>query len=88
MLPDLNKLTDNQVEQLVRLLARFAAWQHYREAFPDAAPLVTFTQANILAEDYEEVALDYLATGHAMRDRAGAARPHAATGPRLFEPGE
>ena len=50
-------------------------------------PFATFTQAALLAEDYEELALDSLATGQAIGERARR-REHSTTGPRLFEPGE
>jgi hypothetical protein len=40
-------------------------------------PFVAFARAEALHNDYEEIALDYLSTGQAIRERASP-------GPRLF----
>jgi hypothetical protein len=80
MTPDLNKLTEAQVERLVGLLARFAAWLDYCEAHPDAEPSASFATAEKCQGDYRDVARDFLVTGQAIRETAPQARP------KLFEP--
>ncbi len=79
MTPDLNQLTDDQLEQLVALLARFAAWLDHREACPTAPPFISVAQSERCRDDYTDTALDYLATAQAIRELAE-------TRPRLFSP--
>jgi hypothetical protein len=78
MTPDLDRLDGEQIDQLVDLLARFAAWRHCLEEDPDRATFAAYALAKKCSQEYEEIALDYLATVQAIHERSAC--------PRRFNP--
>src|SRR5262245_27195568 len=77
-MPDLDTLTDEQLDDLVFTLATFAAWLDRLEQHPDEALFAAYAQAVLAAGDHHEAAVDFVSTAQAALE--------AARKPRLFPP--
>jgi hypothetical protein len=79
-MPDLDTLTDEQLDDLVFTLATFAAWLARRKQSPDEPPFAAYAQAALDAGGHHEAAVDFVSTAQAALD--------AGRKPRLFRPDE
>jgi hypothetical protein len=79
-MPDLDTLTDEQLDDLVWTLPAFAAWLDRHKQRPDEAPFAAYAQAALDAANHQDAAVDFVSTAQAA--------PEAGRKPRLFRPEE
>jgi hypothetical protein len=79
-MPDLDTLSDEQLDDLVSTLSTYAAWLEHRKAHPGEAPFTAYPQAVLAARGHHEAAVDFVSTAQAA--------PEAGRKPRLFRPEE
>jgi hypothetical protein len=79
-MPDLDTLSDEQLDDLVSTLSTYAAWLARRKQSPDEAPFAASAQAVLAAANHHEAAVDFVSTAQAALE--------AGRKPRLFRPEE
>lgn len=77
---DLNDLTDGQLEELLGLLATFAAWREVRAVRPDDAPFDQYANAVMGADDFRDDALEFVAVAQAVQEASRKLRLYVVDG--------